>query len=70
MFQTEFEATSIREGVAQLARLDPGWRVFGASGHRYKLIEPASPTTVLEIEQTSRFELLSVVSGCQWGSSI
>jgi hypothetical protein len=59
IFQAEFEAPSIREGVAHLARLDSGLRVFGASGHKYRLIEPASQTTLFEIEQTYRVELPS-----------
>ena len=59
VFQAEFHATSIREGVAHLARLDRSLRVFGASGHRYKLCEPALPAIVAEIEQACQVELPS-----------
>ncbi len=59
VFQAEFDAASIREGVAHLARLDRSLRVFGASGHRYRLGEPASSTIVLQIEQSCKVELPS-----------
>lgn len=59
ILQADFEATSLRQGVKHLSQLDPSLRIFGASGHKYGLTEPASPTTVLEIEQTYHIELPS-----------
>ena len=58
-FQAAFEAKSILEGVAYLARLDPNLRVFGATGHRYKLNAPAKAAALDEAEATHRFRLPS-----------
>lgn len=57
VFQAEFDATSIREGVTFLARLDRSLRIFGASRHGYRLGELASLGSVLEIEQSCAVEL-------------
>ena len=59
VFQAEFEAKSILEGIAYLARLDPNFRVFGATGHRYKLNAPAKSAALEEVEATHRFLLPS-----------
>lgn len=59
VFQPEFEAKSIFEGIAYLARLDPKMRVFGATRHRYKINEPAKSVSLIEIEAAYHFEMPS-----------
>jgi hypothetical protein len=59
VFQAAFQSESIREGIAHLACLDRNLRVFGANGHRYKLNEPGTPTSLIEIERAHVVEFPS-----------
>jgi hypothetical protein len=59
LFQADFEASSIRQGVTYLSTLDPDLRIFGASSHKYRLNQPASVRAVLDIEQSNRIGLPS-----------
>lgn len=44
------DVTRVREGLAELGRLDPGYRLFGASTHRYALAPPVEPQLVEAVE--------------------